>query len=382
MFSISVICAVTLTLVRRGRLILGTWLFIAGLISTVGAIMIAEQINTAGPIFGLVISMIVAAFLVGSRAAIIVGIVSEPLLLLASYTQLTSGSMTAPDWSDLVTNCLSMGSITVVVYLFSHEAGNNYGFLRRRLTQNEALFMEVPSAVNQLGAAASEIFAMTEQQTQGTMRQASAIEETRQVLHSVAQASGEIVASARQTLENAETTLRTSERVAENIRNLSTHTRDISRILDFIKDVANKSDLLALNAALEGTKAGEAGRGFSLVATQMQRLAENITVSVKDIRELTSDIRNATNTTQLSMEEATKLAQATTVASEQINLITQQQRTSVEQVASAMDDIATITNQVASGTNQTIISTEELKNLASNLTVVVEKFRAASTNLE
>src|SRR4029077_20627123 len=121
-----------------------------------------------------------------------------------------------------------------------------------------------------------------------------------------------------------------SQVVAERIAALSGHTRRISEILEVIKDIANKSDLLALNAALEGTKAGEAGRGFSLVAAQMQRLAENVMGSVQDIKKLVADIRDASQAAVLATEEGTKLADATTEMARQIRLITQQQQTGTE----------------------------------------------------
>jgi len=73
----------------------------------------------------------------------------------------------------------------------------------------------------------------------------------------------------REVRRHAEDNREHHRQVDENLALLVSHTQRIGEALDVIKDIANKTDLLALNAALEGTKAGEAGRGFSIVATQM-----------------------------------------------------------------------------------------------------------------
>ena len=77
-------------------------------------------------------------------------------------------------------------------------------------------------------------------------------------------------------------------------RSCNKRVQQIGKIVEFINGVADKSDLLALNAELEGTKAGEVGRGFSLVAAEMRRLAENVLESTKEIEGLIEEIREAT----------------------------------------------------------------------------------------
>ena len=111
--------------------------------------------------------------------------------------------------------------------------------------------------------------------------------------HQIASVSGTV-------LTNAEHTHSNSQLIAERITELAGHTQRISVFLDVIRDIANKTDLLALNAALEGTRAGEAGRGFSLVASQMQRLTVSVMDSVEDIKGLTADIREATSSSVLA----------------------------------------------------------------------------------
>ena len=87
----------------------------------------------------------------------------------------------------------------------------------------------------------------------------------------MASSAHKIAESSNDVLKNAELTLETHDIVGHRIAALIDHTQRINELLELIKNVSNKSEILALNAALEGVKAGEAGRGFSLVAAQMQR---------------------------------------------------------------------------------------------------------------
>lgn len=159
-----------------------------------------------------------------------------------------------------------------------------------------------------------------------------------------------VTSVAQSMLENAESTQRNNQIITERIGELVSRSQRIAEILEVIKDIANKSELLALNAALEGTKAGEAGRGFSLVANQMQRLAENVMGSVRDIKQLTVAIREATNASVLATEEGTKLTADTTRSAREIaHIVHEQQGGSVQSLAALADQLDTLLGQVRSG---------------------------------
>jgi methyl-accepting chemotaxis protein len=177
-------------------------------------------------------------------------------------------------------------------------------------------------------------------------------------------------------LANAESTQRNNQIITERIGELTARSQRIVEILEVIKDIANKSELLALNAALEGTKAGEAGRGFSLVATQMQRLAENVMGSVRDIKTLTAAIREATSASVLATEEGAKLAADTTRSARQIAEIVEAQQGGTEQVTEVMDEVAEIARQSANGSREAVGAVQSLSTLADQLDVLIEQFRS------
>ena len=246
--------------------------------------------------------------------------------------------------------------------------------IREMLTGLRAIVNQVQEGVQILGSATGELAAMAAQQQRGATEQASAVGETRQAMESVAESARKIASSSADVLRNAESTLETHEMVSHRIAALIDHTQRINELLELIKSVSNKSEILALNAALEGVKAGEAGRGFSLVAAQMQRLAEGTMNTVKDVKALMSDIDSATNATVMSIEQANKLAADTAQTARAINMITQQQKTAIEQIVMAMKEIGSVTDEVASGTAESLAAVGELRELSVRLGETVHRF--------
>jgi methyl-accepting chemotaxis protein len=226
-----------------------------------------------------------------------------------------------------------------------------------------------------LASSAQEIAAMARQQEQGAVEQASAVTQVHKTLATLLAGSSQAAQNTDDVFRNVELTQKTTEVVAQRAAALSAHTRRISALLEIIKSIANKSEILALNAALEGARAGEAGRGFSLVASQMQRLAESVMDSIRDVRTLVEDIDAATAATLAATEESTQLSAKATAAARQISVRLQQQRGSTEQVAAAMQDIQQVTTQVSAGSTQSLSATRDLTRLAEELKRAIEGFQ-------
>lgn len=231
----------------------------------------------------------------------------------------------------------------------------------------DALVIGLRSTAAQLNTAAAEMSATSNQHQRGASEQSSAVEETQRTMQSMLASMDQINGSIDSVLANAEQTQEKNQLIAESIVTLSTQADGITEVLATIKDIANKAELLALNAALEGTKAGEVGRGFSLVATQMQRLAENVQRAVADIKQLTESIRRASTASVLATEEGTKLATDTTRSAREIRFVMQQHQTATRQVTVAMDDVASVAQQTASSSREILTSSQDLAQLSERL---------------
>jgi methyl-accepting chemotaxis protein len=226
-----------------------------------------------------------------------------------------------------------------------------------------------------LAAAATEIYAASQEQEAAAASQSTAMVEIRQTMESLFEAAAHVSESVRGVLSNAERTLETTDRMVIRIGDLTNHAGRIGEILETIRDISDRSDLLALNGALEASRAGEAGRGFGLVAGEMRRLAERVLSSVHDVRSLVGDIRASGSSTMMATEDSKKLAASTTDAARQITLVTQQQRSGTEQVLQSVREIAETLTQSVAAMAQTRASAEQLKSQADKLSTLVRAFR-------
>lgn len=276
---------------------------------------------------------------------------------------------------------------------------------------------EIREAALQLSTSSAEVLAAATQNESSTSAQASAIHETTATMEELKGASHQIAENAQMVASIAEQTLGSGRqgevaikafmesmgKVRQNavevdgaIDKLSRRVERIGTVVEVIDEIADRTDLLALNAALEGAKAGEAGRGFSIVAAEMRRLAENVMESTKEIKNLITEIREATHAAKEASDgnkreaaEGEKLGgtaaghvtgilagiQETSDAARVIHLATQQQRTATEQVVQSMSEIEEVTRQAQTGSKQATGAAAELAKLAERLAELVKRFK-------
>ncbi|PSB28392.1 chemotaxis protein [filamentous cyanobacterium Phorm 46] len=195
-----------------------------------------------------------------------------------------------------------------------------------------------------------------------------------------------------QTLE-AMATLKTKvQEMQGQIMQLSEQTDRIGNISTVVSDLANQTNMLALNAAVEAVRAGEHGKGFGVVASEIRKLADRSKKSAAQINLLVADIQRAINSTVMVTDEGTKtvdygvnIAEETAAAfagvadainnvvlsSQQISLNAKQQAIAIEQVVEAMNSLNQAAAQTACGITQTKVGTQKLNEAALDLKAVV-----------
>ncbi|QRN93366.1 methyl-accepting chemotaxis protein [Archangium violaceum] len=277
---------------------------------------------------------------------------------------------------------------------------------------------EINEAALRLSSSANQVLAASTQHETSSTEQAAAIHETTATMEELKHASAQIAENAGSVARVAEETLGAARAgrgaigefiqamqqirsdgvaVADSITKLSKRVERIGTVVEVIDEIADRSDLLALNAALEGSRAGEAGKGFSIVAAEMRRLAENVMESTKEIKNLITEIREATaaaGTAAEASKEATESGeklgavaaqavegilagvQETSDAARVINLATQQQRTATEQVVASMAEIEDVTRQTTQASKQATGAAAELTQLAGRLAELIKRFKA------
>ncbi len=186
------------------------------------------------------------------------------------------------------------------------------------------------------------------------------------------------------------------QETSKRIKRLGESSQEIGEIVELISDITEQTNVLALNAAIQAASAGEAGRGFSVVAEEVQRLAERSGEATKQIAAIVKTIQTDTHDAVLAMEYSTRnvvdgarlsdaagqaLQEISSVSSNLAQLIenissdTQHQADSARQVAESMQTILHITEQTTDGTKQTATSISELSTLAGELKASVAGFK-------
>jgi methyl-accepting chemotaxis protein len=211
--------------------------------------------------------------------------------------------------------------------------------------------------ISQQAAYAQQIAATFEELS----RTAEQISSSTEVVESSARRTHEAVAEAMavvaQVVAGINDIRTESKGVADAIVGLNQDLQQVSKIAQVINQVAERSDLLALNAALEGTKAGEVGRGFSLVAAEMRKLAENVSASARDIARIVEKVQD-------SGEEAASKAR--------VGMATSDRGVEVaEQASSVFQRIV----ELARGTSRTTRIAQDMQAVAEGLTAVTSRFK-------
>ena len=287
--------------------------------------------------------------------------------------------------------------------------------VEKRTAELTNVLKDVKETANVLAASSSEILAATTQVASGTAETATAISETTTTVEEVRQAARLSSDKAKNVADSAQRVAQVSqsgqkaveetaagmlhirdqmESIAQTIVRLSEQSQSIGGIIASVTDLADQSNLLAVNAAIEAARAGEQGKGFAVVAQEIKSLAEQSKQATTQVRGILNDVQKATSAAVMATEQGSKaveagvkqsaqageairvLAESTGEAAQtatQIVASSQQQVVGMDQIGVAMESINQAGAQAAASMRQAETAAQNLHELGQKLKELVEQ---------
>ena len=365
---------------------------------------------------------LILAFMFGAIALIFLGLIAAVFLSDARKRAAESESENKRNQEAILRllnemGDLADGDLTIRAKVTEDITGAIADSMNYTIDELRTLVTGVNNASTSVSAKSQQAQAVSVQLLDAAEKQSKEIQETTQQVLGVAQTLTTVSSNAEESSQVAMRSLAASDKgrvavqnsisgmndireqiqeTSKRIKRLGESSQEIGEIVELISDITEQTNVLALNAAIQAASAGEAGRGFSVVAEEVQRLAERSGEATKQIGAIVKTIQADTQDAVAAMEKSTTgvvegaklsdaagqaLSEIDTVTKNLANLIqrisadTQAQAASANKVARNMQDILEINRQTTTGTQQTASSIKELADVASDLKASVSGFK-------
>lgn len=318
-------------------------------------------------------------------------------------------------------NRLSEGDLTTEI---KAERNDEIGVLLKAMgnmvDRLKELMMMITDSTLHVNSSTSDISSSVEQQAAIASEQSSSVMEITATMEELSVSSTQIADNANSVVATANNTLEDTKKGAFSVKtfiskmeeiyednqssikeivDLGRKSKEITKVMEIINNIADQTKLIAFNAALEASSAGEAGKRFGVVASEIRRLADSVMDSTSEIEAKINEIQEAVNRLVIASEKGSKGiregmefshqtgrlltqivagAESTTSSAKQISLSTQQQKTASEQVVVALREIAEGATQGSESIQQINVICKDLSSLSNNMRKIVEQFKLGS----
>ncbi|QEP44343.1 methyl-accepting chemotaxis protein [Ectothiorhodospiraceae bacterium BW-2] len=298
-------------------------------------------------------------------------------LLVVLVAWLIARSITIPMRQAVaVSNQIAAGDLTVTIDVQSRdETGQLLSAMKNLIERLNAIITEVKGGADNLASASSEVSATAQTLSQSSTEQAAGVED-------ISSAVEQLNASVRQNSENARSTNQMATRASieakqggDAVEKTVQAMKQIADKIGQIETIAYKTNLLSLNAAIEAARAGEHGKGFTVVASEVRKLAENSSLTAQEISELATDSVKVAEDAGIKIESIVPAIQKTSALVEEIAAASMEQANGVVQINDSMTQLDKATQQNASASEQLAATAEELNGQAEQLQRSVSYFK-------
>jgi methyl-accepting chemotaxis protein len=360
------------------------------------------------------------------RSMVLCGILGGLAVLFLILTVIVLTRIVSRPLKDLsvLSTRIGKGDLTAEIRQVSHndEVGSLFQAFRIMTDNMRTMVKENKESVNLLSSSSAEILAAATQVAASSVETATAVSQTTSTVEEVRQISESSSARAKAVSDKAEKNTEIAqngkkavaslvenmdnirervESIAESVVRLSEQGQAIGEIIASVNDIADQSNLLAVNAAIEAAKAGKYGKGFGVVAQEIKGLAEQSRQATTKVRAILLDVQKGTSAAVMATEQGNKAVdigvKQSQEAGESIRVLTdsvaeaaqtaiqiaasnQQQMAGISQVTSAMENIKQGSAQTAASTKQAEIAARNLNELAQKIKQLMEHYRTSKEN--
>lgn len=316
------------------------------------SVLLGGAMQVVSPILGIVVGVIIYSY--------INKILQIPLTKsISSLAKLSTGSLSSG--LKEINSLDELGVLNNSVFRLTE-------ILKKTIKQVSNSIHSFVSASTQIGNSANEL-------STGANQQASSLEEISSTLEEITENLSEDSKIAKKTSLVMDHTLSSFQEISEKSELSLNANKQIAEKIKIINDIVFQTNILALNAAVEAARAGESGRGFSVVATEVRKLAERSKKAADDIVNLVENALVLSEKTQAVVLKTVKEIENTAILVKQITESNISQNNGITQVNSAVQQINNVTQQNASGSEQLVASAEELVEQSEQLKGLIKFFK-------
>ena len=321
----------------------------------------------------MIISMTIIAAIIGFGTGFYISrSITKPMdAMLQAANKVAAGDLTVQLVNDSKDE---VGQLSVAIQKMANSLKGVLGKVQQSSMNVASTAQELSASSEEMKASTDQISSTTQDISTGVSSQATKMAEISRSMKEMSESVQQVAVNSQKAADSATNANKTAQEVQVNVTKSATLIKDldnkslqIGEIIGVITNIADQTNLLALNAAIEAARAGEHGRGFAVVADEVRKLAEESRGAASQITDLIKGIQQGTKQAVESMEKESvtginlivKAASDVATMVQEIAAAAEEQSASVEEVTSSVEDVSAISEQSAAGTQETSAAAEE-----------------------